>query len=158
MDSNVATCMLCGEPLPEGEQVFMYHGYSGPCPRELRAGNSTAERQAAKNLKYRKKPVVVEAFQMTEARRADNAEWPGWLHSAWQLKRGSVGSLYPTVEGTGDGTLSIETLEGAHLVSWGDWIIRGIKGELYPCKPDIFSATYDAVEEQDGALKGEGNA
>ena len=97
------------------------------------------------NLKFRKKPVVIEAFQMTEERRASNADWPKWMHQAWQLDREAPGSLHPTEEGTGDGTLSISTLEGPHLVSWGDWIIRGVKGELYPCKPDIFEATYEAA-------------
>jgi hypothetical protein len=38
------------------------------------------------------------------------------------------------------------SVEGIHRVSWGDWIIRGVKGELYPCKPDIFEATYEAAE------------
>lgn len=97
------------------------------------------------NLKFRKKPVVIEAFQMTEGRRGSNADWPGWMHQAWQLDREAPGSLYPTEEGTGDGTLSIGTLEGPLLVSLGDWIIRGVKGELYPCKPDIFEATYEAA-------------
>ena len=98
--------------------------------------------QQPKPLRFTKKPVVIEAFQMTEERRASNADWPEWMHQAWQLDREAPGSLYPTEEGTGDGTLSIGTLEGPHLVSWGDWIIRGVKGELYPCKPDIFEATY----------------
>jgi len=98
------------------------------------------------NLKFRKKPVVIEAFQMTEERRASNGDWPNWMHKAWQLDREAPGSLYPTEEGTGDGTLSIGTLEGQHLVSWGDWIIQGVKGELYPCKPDIFDATYERAE------------
>ena len=102
------------------------------------------------NLKFRKKPVVIEAFQMTEERRASNADWPEWMHRAWQLDRETTGSLYPTEEGTSDGTLSIGTLEGQHLVSWGDWIIQGVKGELYPVKCDIFYATYDKVEEDDG--------
>ena len=48
---------------------------------------------------------------MTEERRANNADWPEWLHRAWQLDRETPGSLYPTEEGTGDGTLSIGTLE-----------------------------------------------
>ena len=94
-------------------------------------------------MKFRKKPVVIEAFQMTEGRRANNAEWPNWMHQAWQIGRGKEGALYPTGEGTGNGTLSIGTLEGQHLVSWGDWIIQGVKGEIYPCKPDIFAATYE---------------
>ena len=101
--------------------------------------------QQPEALRFIKKPVVIEAFQMTEERRASNADWPEWMHQAWQLDREAPGSLYPTEEGTGDGTLSIGTLEGPHLVSWGDWIIRGVKGELYPCKPDIFEATYEAA-------------
>jgi hypothetical protein len=52
----------------------------------------------------------------------------------------------PTPAGTGDGTLSIGTLEGQHLVLWGDWIIRGVAGEIYPCKPEIFAATYEPAE------------
>ena len=97
-------------------------------------------------LKFRKKPLVIEAFQMTEERRTNNADWPNWLHEAWMLDREAPGSLYPTEEGTGDGRLSIGTLEGQHLVSWGDWIIQGVHGELYPCKPDIFAKTYEPAE------------
>ena len=97
--------------------------------------------------KYRKIPVVIEAFQMTRQRRVDNSEWPNWMHKAWNKERETVGSLYPTEEGTGDGTLVIGTLEGKHLVSWNDWIIQGVQGELYSCKPDIFDFTY--VEKED---------
>lgn len=98
-------------------------------------------------MKFIKKPIIIEAFQMTIARRASNEEWPNWLHMAWQKERSESGSLHPTIEGTGEGTLSITTLEGEHLVSWGDWIIRGIAGEIYPCKPEIFYATYDPISE-----------
>lgn len=42
-----------------------------------------------------------------------------------------------------DGAMVIPTLEGDHLANVGDWIIKGVKGEFYPCKPDIFAATYD---------------
>ncbi len=96
---------------------------------------------------FRKKPVEVEAFQMTQERRQSNADWPTWLHRAWNFERYEPGSVYPTEEGTGDGTLSITTLEGEHLVTWGDFIIRGAQGELYPCKEDIFRATYDPVDD-----------
>jgi len=98
-------------------------------------------------MKFKKKPVVIEAFQMTPGHRASNLFWPSWMHEAWQLPRETPGSLYPTVEGTGDGTLSIGTLEGQHLVSWGDWIIRGVAGEIYPCKPEIFVATYEPTTD-----------
>jgi hypothetical protein len=97
-------------------------------------------------MKYRKRPVIVEAFQMTPHRRRDGTDWPEWLHQAWDKERGSEGSLYPTDEGEG-GTLSIGTLEGQQLISWGDWIIQGVQGEIYPCKPDIFPITYEPVGE-----------
>lgn len=97
-------------------------------------------------MKYRKKPVVIEAFQMTTERRQTNIEWPEWLKQAGNKERETPGSLYPTESGADDGTLSIGTLEGQHLVSWGDWIIQGVKGELYPCKPDVFALTYEPVE------------
>jgi len=97
------------------------------------------------NYKYRKRPVVIEAFQMTRERRIDNSDWPTWLNKAWNKERGIIGAVYPTIENGGDGTISIHTLEGEHLVSWGDWVIQGVQGELYPCKPDIFAETYEAV-------------
>lgn len=94
---------------------------------------------------YRKKPVCIQAFQMTRARRADNSEWPQWLHKAWNETWPNAGAVscedFPTSDGTD--RLVIATLEGTHTVSWGDWIIQGVKGELYPCKPDIFEATYE---------------
>ncbi|MGH2621969.1 MAG: hypothetical protein ACRDHG_15575 [Anaerolineales bacterium] len=96
--------------------------------------------------KFRKRPVEIEAFQMTRQRRVDNSEWPEWLNRAWNEPAGAPGSLYPAEPGTGEGLLSIGTLEGEHLVGWEDWIIRGVQGELYPCKPDIFELTYEPVD------------
>lgn len=99
-------------------------------------------------MKYRKKPVVIEAFQMTEERREDNRDWPNWLNEAWQKGRGDEGSIYPVCPGSPTNRLlAICTLEGEHLVSWGDYIIQGVNGELYPCKPDIFEKTYEKVED-----------
>jgi hypothetical protein len=84
---------------------------------------------------------------MTRARRADNADWPNWLHKAWNADRESVGALrcidWPNSDGTDQ--LEIVTLEGIMRVGWDDYIIRGVKGELYACKPDIFAATYEEV-------------
>lgn len=96
---------------------------------------------------YRKKPVVIEAFQMTPKRRESNADWPNWMHEAWQLDRGETGALQTSLGELSDGKdpLEIVTLEGVMAVGWGDYIIRGISGELYPCKPDIFDATYEAA-------------
>ena len=76
---------------------------------------------------FRKKPVVIEAREWTGANAAGLLDWLG--ESASQ-------------EGQ---TLLIHTLEGTHEASLGDMIIRGLKGEIYPCKPDIFAATYEAV-------------
>ena len=109
-------------------------------------------------MKYRKKPVVVEAFQMTKERRSSNEEWPYWLHEAWQANESEKGSLSPvdssiSLPDSKDGIfheenrLKIMTLEGEYIISWGDYIIQGVKGEIYPCKPDIFEMTYEEVED-----------
>lgn len=84
---------------------------------------------------FRKKPVVIEA-----------AQWTGSVYSAdkviaWAIERGCpAGMKYDHGYG-----LTVPSLEGAMTASPGDWIIRGVKGEFYPCKPDIFEATYEAV-------------
>lgn len=95
-------------------------------------------------VKFRKKPVVIEAFQMTRARRMDNSEWPTWLHLAWNKDKSEPGALFrKDMDAEMPDALCIQTLEGPHGVTWDDWIIQGVKGELYPCKPDIFEATYE---------------
>ena len=87
--------------------------------------------------KFRKKPVVIEAEQ-----------WTG----AEPIKGLCVGMPTGACSTTGNmlgfrmNEYHIHTLEGAMRVSLGDWIICGVKGELYPCKPDIFAATYEAVD------------
>ena len=98
--------------------------------------------------KYRKKPIVIEAFQMTKEHRWDNSEWPNWLHIAWNKDYGE-GALFIDADDTARERLVIGTLEGVHRVEWDDWIIKGIKGELYPCKPDIFEATYEPVKDNE---------
>jgi hypothetical protein len=97
--------------------------------------------------KFRKKPVVIEAFQMTKERRNDNSEWPQWLSEAWNKHPLSEGALFIDEADPHRQSLRIMTLEGPHSVTWGDWIIRGVKGEIYPCKPDIFAATYEEAKE-----------
>lgn len=103
-------------------------------------------------MKYTKKPVTIEAFQMTRERRNDNAEWPEWLNAAWNAQIHQVGAVYPSdfPNSKGDDKVKINTLEGAMLVDWNDWIIKGVKGELYPCKPDIFELTYLKAGEEAG--------
>lgn len=88
--------------------------------------------------RYRKLPVEIEAVQL---------RWDNWSE---MCEFAGVGSL---AEGKPEGKmldgqmigLQIPTLEGVMLANEGDYIIRGVKGELYPCKPDIFKATYEAV-------------
>ena len=96
------------------------------------------------NTYFRKRPVVVEAFQMTEQRRWDNADWPNWLHAAWNKEPGEHSMWIDQDKApSGEHSMWIGTKEGVHRVSWNDWIIKGVQGELYPCKPDIFMATYE---------------
>ncbi len=92
--------------------------------------------------KYRNKPIVVEAFQMTKENRWASSSWPDWLKVAWSKKAGSEGSLYVSSE-----RLLVGTLENILRVDWNDWIIQGVQGELYPCKPNIFEQTYEKVED-----------
>ena len=91
-------------------------------------------------MKFRKKPVVIEAVQWLGDRF--NTAAPDWIGKALVKKTASIGSIFRF----GD-DVQIFTLEGMMLAKPGDYIIRGIKGELYPCKPDIFEATYEPVED-----------
>lgn len=94
--------------------------------------------------KFRKKPVVI------EARQYDGSN--GGLLIAWMARTIDAAASETIDAWIGDAYLEIKTLEGTMRADKGDWIIRGVKGEFYPCKPDIFAATYDPaeVEPQDG--------
>lgn len=88
--------------------------------------------------KFRKKPVEIEAVQFTGKESvADVLDFTDFAIAATGIQN---------PDGTWTPHLEIETLEGTMRADVGDWIIRGVKGELYPCKPDIFAATYDAVD------------
>lgn len=92
-------------------------------------------------MKFRKKPVVIEAHEMTEDQFKNQEGWPDWLKKAREKPPTDERSFY-----TDDaGRHFIQTLEGVHEVSVGDFIIQGVEGELYPCKPRIFHQTYDVV-------------
>lgn len=90
--------------------------------------------------KYRKKPVVIEAFKWTGDEH--QTEDPIWIIEAMRNRKVWFNNL-----GTEKVNLEIETLEGNHIANRGDYIIMGVKGELYPCKSDIFEMTYELVEE-----------
>ena len=102
--------------------------------------------------KFKKRPVVIEATQL-EGTNAD-------IHAIYKwIERNTLGSFEPldVIEGRKpwpesgvtidprDGRMIIATLEGGHWVNLGDYIIKGVQGEFYPCKPDIFEQTYEAV-------------
>lgn len=95
-------------------------------------------------IKFRKKPVVIEAYQWKEsdALNLRGNGWPQWLIDATRSNEGED----QIVSQSFDGYATIKTLEGEMRADIGDWIIRGVKGELYPCKPDIFAATYESAD------------
>lgn len=82
-------------------------------------------------MKFRKKPVVIDAVQ-----------WTGNANEIESFMKQPMLSVFENDKPT----LKITTLEGTMTAEPGDWIIRGIKGEFYPCKPDIFEATYEKVQ------------
>ncbi len=83
-------------------------------------------------MKYRKKPIVIEAVQWTGSNEKECMEFcPSIYQETYKA----------------DGFLTIPTLEGKMACATGDFIIRGVKGEFYPCKPDIFEATYEQIPE-----------
>lgn len=87
-------------------------------------------------MKFRKKPVVIEAARCRDL--VANRDWsalPSWIRKSYD----EGGIVFASDH------IAITTLEGTMRADMDDWIIRGVKGELYPCKPDIFAATYEAV-------------
>lgn len=91
--------------------------------------------------KYRKKPVVVEAIQWDGLNLQEIKDFVGeslecYLNdTAWQVGQGA-----PIIH------MQIKTLEGNHTTTVGDFIIKGVNGEFYPCKPDIFEKTYESSD------------
>ena len=109
-------------------------------------------------MKYRKKPVVIEATQWL--RNGDHPEDFSLDQAQWPQKEGSVVRYFRRPDVPGESACSecgrtfhdhgwIDTLEvdDAQRVCPGDWIITGVKGERYPCKPSIFAATYEIVSD-----------
>lgn len=84
-------------------------------------------------MKFRKKPAVIEAIQ-----------WDGKIGTFWNIAELSTDREVSSIDG---GLLSIKTLEGTMVANIGDWVIKGVKGEIYPCRDDIFEMTYEPVEE-----------
>lgn len=93
-----------------------------------------------KPAKFRKKPVVIEAMQLDGANREDIFKWASSLTP--------LGHAVPVVpKSNAIGQMLVHTLEGTMTANPGDWIIRGVQGEFYPCKPDIFEQTYEVATD-----------
>ncbi len=88
-------------------------------------------------MKFKKKPVIIEAFKYDGGFMNTKGEYN---IPYWAINANEEGILYFE-----DGELFVKTLEGIHHVSVGDYIIQGVQGELYACKPDIFKETYEEV-------------
>lgn len=98
-------------------------------------------------MKYRKKPVLIDAIQ-----------WSGSLTEIASLGafNGEVALVEDAFDGDVPPSLEVKTLEGKMTANVGDWIIVGIKREIYPCKDDIFRATYEVVEDMRPSRSGTG--
>jgi hypothetical protein len=96
-------------------------------------------------MKFRKRPIEIDAIEVTAIVRAYNSQddtAPSRLLPSWFTEAAASG----IVSGIFFEGVDIETLEGKMFGGRGDWIIRDINGEIYPCKADIFEASYDQVE------------
>ena len=99
--------------------------------------------------KFRKKPVEIEAVHLTNGVAPDEvASWCGGRVAPHPEQNYTGGAL----------VIEIDTLEGTMRAEPGDWIIKGVAGEFYPCKPDIFIATYEAGEARTLVVCGNGDA
>ena len=115
---------------------------SGKTLVECVRGTAKTIGEEVPGMKYRKEPVVIEAVQWDGRNLGEIKEFVGdsliyeISDAAWKVGKGA-----PAVH------MGIKTLEGTHICSKGDYIIKGVQGEFYPCKPDIFMQTYERVEE-----------
>lgn len=103
----------------------------------------TNQQGAQEALRFTKKPVTIEAIQWTGKNLREVITFTDGPPDTRSHHAGMAWEAYADLVAR-DG-LKIYTLEGKMLANHGDWIIRGVKGELYPCKPDIFDATYEAA-------------
>lgn len=100
-------------------------------------------------MRYVQRPVVFEAFQITEQNRASNEHWPWWLHDAWNLGRKETGAVYPSGdhESPDRDRLVLQTEHGSQTIDWGSWLIRGVAGFLHIYPDHEFIRTYEPYDE-----------
>lgn len=90
-------------------------------------------------MKFKKKPVEIEAVRVSDLLKAAASNWkelPTWVRTSYE--QGDI--VF------GSGRIFIHTSEGEVQAEIGDWVIRGVRGEIYPCKPDVFSMTYEEIQ------------
>lgn len=112
---------------------------------ELSEATGWALRTSQTKMKYRKKPVVIDAVQWTGKNGMEVARFIGL---DMERIEANVARGFNPPE-----LFIIKTLEGDMIANVGDWIIRGVKGELYPCRSDIFAATYEAVDSPNSVIE-----
>lgn len=99
-------------------------------------------------MKYRKKPVIIEAFQLSTIAMDDSSKWPSWLHLAWNTK-GEEGlfldQMYFEGRSMHNQSFCLRTLEGIRHVQPDDWIIKDIERGFYLCHPNTFKAIYEPI-------------
>lgn len=150
-------CKFCGKKIPVNKENAKIYGDMevARVVQELNMkefqDNGSENKIGGTKMKFRKKPVVIEAEQWFPGKHVDGVcgDDPNKLC-------GSV--LVGGLEDNAHLKPHVHTLEGIYAVTPGDWIITGVKGEKYPCKPDIFPLTYEPVEEdKKGIWKGCGH-
>lgn len=100
-------------------------------------------------MKYRKKQIAIEAVQFVDDDFGTKNfnEFPNWLEEAMRNEMIMLWKFNMNIDSDVKKYFEIRTLEGVMRLDKGDWLIRGVKGELYPCKDEIFKMTYERVEE-----------
>lgn len=104
----------------------------------------TLTEEIGRKMRFRKKPIEIEAMQFNDMQ--DYFKIVEWMKSCGDPHALANEVCYATPE------MQIQTLEGTMRARPGDWIIRGVKGEFYPCMPDIFKKTYECVIEKEAPL------
>lgn len=100
-------------------------------------------------IRFRKKPVEIEAMHFSSVSNGPRiARWISDNGGSCEFSYAVPDVVARTVQDLGHCYIEIQTLEGAMRATLDDWIIRGVKGEFYPCKHDIFTATYEAVVDE----------
>lgn len=102
--------------------------------------------------KYRKRPVVIEAMQWTGENLREIIAFTDGPPNTRSHHAGMMWEQYELL--VAENGLVIFTLEGQHIATIGDWIIKGVKGEHYPCKPDVFEMTYEPADTIPAKIKG----